>query len=258
MVVQGSRGGSMHSLLAFHTNDTTQPLGQIDIVVRKINGGMFFVPSIVSFNDVAINKDARQVIEVYDEAAYPRTIDKLISNPAEKILASFRPLQEGTLAGNDPNERRLIGRIEVSARTGELGSLDGEVEVHLRGDSRPPDLLLVRGRVVGPVEATPESIVLPRHSGAGKLYYADVLCWSTGHKSLTIVPEDIPGDLSVELLPKDEHLDMQRIRVGWNPSKRDPKTLEGIHKVHLRARVDGVESLLILPVFLISQPEGRR
>ena len=75
-----------------------------------------------------------------------------------------------------------------------LGPIQEEIQIHLVGDARKPDVVAVAGRVAKAVEAAPAVLSLPRTSANGPVFTATCLCRSTDGRQLALSAEACPLD----------------------------------------------------------------
>ncbi len=246
--VRGQANGPMRNLLTFRTNDPTRPKADIAVVITRVTGGVFTVPTSVVFADVPVGTGARQVVEVRDFAVRPRKIQRVSSSDPDRLIVRLLEAESPGPAEEQPAAGALIGRLEISARTHEVGPMDGTVLIHLDDASHPPDSVPVIGRVVPLVAIAPASVVLPRASGAGPLYFAQCACRSTTGKPLALELLEAPAGLSAVVIPVAGNPGLQMVRVEWKPDAAGPADTE--QRVRFRARLGDHETTLDISVRL--------
>src|SRR5262249_33718573 len=162
--------------------------------IPKVKGGVMPVPTCVVFGGLSLNSPAQQVIELYDAAAPPRAIKSVVSTKPERFTVRLLPLShmergrtrqgitkaartsKEPLEGCDKEEganESFIARLEVVVDTQQPGPIDGDIQIYLDEEGRPPDTIPVVGSVLPTVSIAPESLVLPRQSGSGRVHFAD-------------------------------------------------------------------------------------
>lgn len=175
-VAIGARPGERQWVqVHFNTNDPARPTVTIDLIAPRVKGGIFSQPAAVVFGTVPVRGRARSVIDLYDNGNPDRRVEHVRSTHPDRFEVRLLPLQEGETHKRHETAGGLIARLEVVARTDRPGSLLGNIEVHLAGEARRPDLISVAGQVVSSVECWPSSLVLPRRVGDRLLYSGDVL-----------------------------------------------------------------------------------
>ncbi len=238
VVVRAQIGTEMRNAIFFHTNDPAIPEGGIVVAIPKVTGGINASPTQVLFGDIPVDTEVCQIIEIRDPATPPRAIREVTSTNPDRFTVCFRParLGEGS-SGTKQSEGVLLGRIEVSPRTQTPGAFRGEVKIFLGDESRSPESILVTGRVVPMVEASPATLVLPRASGEGPLYFATSICRSTGGLPLQLSLQSAPEGVSAVISPVDGNPSLQAVRIEWKPVTAEcpPKPKDLV--VRFRARV---------------------
>ena len=81
---------------------------------------------------------------------------------------------------------RLIGQVKITPDTSHEGGLDGEVEIVLADEDRPPDRISVTGRVIGDIEVAPQTSILPRTVDGLEVYQTEVRVWSREKKAVLV------------------------------------------------------------------------
>jgi hypothetical protein len=249
--VDGKPGTATHALITFRTNDPAHPQAEME-VTAMVKGGVVCLPAFVDFGALPQDQATRTVVEIYDDAENPRRIDKVVSSLGSGFAARILPLSATEREKSDGESRRLVGKIEISAAATDIGSLDGQLQIYLAGEDRTPDSLMVRGRVIGVMEASPSTVVLPRHSSAGMLYYADVSFRSADAKPLSLTVESVTHGLTVRGLPGGDNGGTQKMRIEWHPEKDGSAALEDSKLVRIRGRVGGAESVVPIRVHVVA------
>ena len=143
----------------------------------------------------------------------------------------------------------VIGKLEVKVATATPAQVATSIQIHLRGDPRPPSALVVSGKVAAAVELSPSLLVLPRESTEGPVYTARSLCRSTSGKPLALEALSAPPGVEVAIEGGEESAS-RTVRVTWQPQpdQAAPSSTRGV--VWLHARVADSESVLELPILL--------
>ncbi len=258
VAVNAQPGHRQGASVSFRTNDPARPEGLIGVIVSQVNGGVITVPTTVIFGTVPVRSKRKQVIDVYDAAVQQRSIERVTSRHPERFEARLLPVPVQRSEGQRPLGEMgglLIGRFEVTARTEQAGPLDGEVEIYLAGEARPPDAIPVLGRVVECVEVSPSSLVLPRRSGPRLQYWGQVMVSSRDGKPLTVTVQSVPSGMLVEVSPVEGSQIRRLVRIEWKVQDRTGRESVSAARVRLRARVGEEEAPLEVKVLRV--PEGR-
>lgn len=248
IAVSGPSGGPMRNVVVFRTNDPTCPEAAIEVVVSRVTGGISSLPTGVVFGTVPVGDEARQVLKIYDAAVRPRTVERVTSTSPDRIDVCFLPLDVGSPGTREGLLGVLIGRVEVVLRTREPGSVDGQIQVHIADETRRPDTIPVSGRVVGVIDVSPPSLVLPRNSDGGPVYSGRCLCRSSRGGQWTLTVDEVSSGLSAEIAAAEEDAGVRVLRVEWRPDQRLPRPEQTQKNVRLRARVGDQDLLLDVPV----------
>ncbi|MEX2175707.1 MAG: hypothetical protein WD872_15185 [Pirellulaceae bacterium] len=237
ILVQGTPGDATRNGVVFHTNDPARPIAGVEATISRVKVGVSTLPTSVVFGTLFAASEARQVLDVYDSNVPPRTIDRVTVAVPGRVSAKLLPGKEPTAPAR-AELGALIGRIEVAALTNGAGPLRTDVEIHLAGERRAPTLIPVSGRVAGAVEVFPATLVLPRSSSTGPVYFAECFCQSTAGKPLSLAVDSLPADLVAEINPIAGKPYEQVLRIEWKPDREAPAD-SAARKLRLMAQVDG-------------------
>jgi hypothetical protein len=246
-VVKGTNGSSARHIIQFRTNDPLHRQAEIEMVVPRIQAGFVLSPSSVVFGSIPPTPVARVQVEVYDDRDQARQIDRVTSSRPDQFSAQLLPGPPDRSGIKDAG-RVLVGRIEVVSCANKPGPFSGEVLIHRTGSPDGPDRLPVFGSVVLDAMVRPASLVLPRQSGSGPLYYATCLCKSTNGCALSLAAERVPQDIDVRLEPVAGNRCEQLVRIEWKRAQR-PRS-PGVRFVGLKARTGNSETRLDIRIDL--------
>jgi hypothetical protein len=246
-VVKGTNGSAARHVIQFLTNDPLHPHADIEMVVPRIKAGFILSPSSVMFGSIQPTPGPASVVEVYDDRAQVRKIERVTSSRPDQFSAQLLP-EPTSRSGTKEAGRVLVGRIEVASCVKKPGPFSGDVLIYRTGGPDGPDRLPVFGSVVLDAMVRPSSLVLPRHSGSGPLYYATCLCKSTNGGALSLKADRVPEDIEVRFEPVAGNRCEQLIRVEWKRTQR-PR-LPGVRVVGLRAKTGASETSLDIRVDL--------
>jgi hypothetical protein len=210
--VHGPPGESKSNVVTFHTNDPSRPEAWIGAVVSRVTGGLTVSPASVLIGTVSVGATAGQMLEVRDHAAPPRKITRVTSSNAARAKVSLLPLGSEALKAPDGRVGTLIGRLQVLIDTKKPGQIADEINLFL-GEEPLPVRIAVTGRVAPLVEALPTTVVLPRASNNGPLYFAECLCRSSEGKPLDLKPAEVPSGFEVHVAALQDNPSVRRVRV---------------------------------------------
>jgi hypothetical protein len=235
--VQGSPGDPAQNRVSFRTNDPACRTGAIETLVSKVKAGVTTVPTSAVFGTLTAGNSARQLLDVFDGAQRPRTIERVVSLAPDRVSVQLLSLDDAVAGSAVPDLGTRIGRIEVTALGQEPGTLATDIQIYL-GDERVPTVIPVSGRVEGPIEVSPATLVLPRASSAGPVYFGQCLCRSTAGKPLAVNIESVPAGISARIETEESVPSQQWIRIEWNPVQ-DGQDNAGVRRtVRLKTRVE--------------------
>lgn len=251
VLVQGSLGTSARYKVSFRSNDPSRPAYGIEAVVAKVNGGAQANPTSLAFGSLLPGSEARRVVDIYDDAVKGRSIGKAVSGSPDRV--AVRVLNDVTPPTQPTNQKlgKWIGRIEVVALTETPARIQTDIELHLAGEPRPPTLIPVSGRVLGPVEISPSILLLPRSSDAGPVYFGRFVCRSTNGKPIGLSVDSVPQSLTVKV-DSETSVELEKtVAIEWDRTKDLGQKMQNPRKVRLRARINGQETIVELPVFCV-------
>jgi hypothetical protein len=247
-VVKGINGSAARHLVQFRSNDPCRPQAEIEMVVPRIQAGFILSPGSVIFGSIPPTPGGRALVDVYDDRAQARKIERVTSSRPDLFNARLVSELCNTPASKEPG-RVLVGRIEVTSSVHKPGAFSGDVLIHRTGGPDGPDRLPVFGNVVLDAMVRPSTLVLPRHSGSGPLFYATCLCSSTKGQTLDLATERVPDDFDVRIQPVPGNPREQLVRIEWRGANQKPRT-SGVRFVGLRAKTGVSETRLDIRIDL--------
>jgi hypothetical protein len=242
-------GAEMLNFVEFQTNDESQPIGHIDVIVNRVTRGVSTSPGTVVFGTTPVGSTIRQVLDVRDTAAPPRRIDRVTSTDPCRLRVSLLPDPGNSREKETNPDGVLIGRVEVIVDTDKPGAVNAAVQVHLAGEKREPDLVTVVGTVAAPIEISPSLVILPRSSASGPIYTVTCICLSTLGQPLTVSADSLPAGITAEFL-EGGSTKARRVRITWDPTRGKPHPAGRRESLRFRARAGDYETVLKLEVLL--------
>jgi hypothetical protein len=248
-------GESQSVQVSFHSNDPEHPEGRIDLFIPCITGGISSHPRAVAFGNVAVGEQVRRVVDLYDARSFGRRIATVQSSHPDRFGVRLIELSEHEDGKDADAGRKLIARLEVTARSEAPQQLEGEVEIRLADQNRLPDRIPVTGVVVSAVKASPTTIVLPRKVGQQTVYSGDVLVQSRDGAPLSVRVLSTPPNLNIEVRTVADHLDRQLVVVKAKSPDGVPE-LTGKTRIKLGVRAGDLgEESLEIPVLVTKNPQ---
>lgn len=213
LVVNWPAGGTLRVNVLFQTNDPKHPDFTLTIVVPRVRGGVYTYPTSLNFGVTTIGSSARHVLEVYDDADKPRTIESAISTDEEKVRV--RLIKKN---GVKSDKGTLVGLLEVDINTKMPCEFNSWIRIALSGEIREPDLVSVTGRVAPIIDAIPAVHYLPRRSTNSLIYSSFCTLRSSNGKTFTISKITSPNGISVtEIESSGDPVGFSRLRINFDP-----------------------------------------
>jgi hypothetical protein len=239
----------MVNVVEFRTNVPSQPMGRMEVLVRRVSGSVSMSPPSIVFGTVPVGTRLGQIVQIYDMGSTPRAIERITMTGTGRIRARLLPVEQSSDKAKPHGAGTLVGQIEVVGNTVAAGEINGKVQVHMAGESRRPRELTVTGKVLAPVEITPSSIVLPRKSADGLVYSAECICRSTRGEPLSLVVDSIPACLKAEILSEGDAA-LRVVRITWNPRSKMAPAAGERQRICFRAEAGENHSLVNVDVLL--------
>jgi len=177
-------------------------------------GGITALPGFVDFGTVVSGRSARQLVEIRDDAPVARSVHHVATTEPSHFKASFIPCNSPSAAENHP-AGVLLGHIEIELCKHAAGLLSADLQVHLAADRPGPDRVPLLARVAPLVSATPSTVLLPRLSEKGELFFAECLVGTTDRSPLKLVLNGTSPHFTVRLAGVANSPDKMIVRVDW-------------------------------------------
>jgi hypothetical protein len=160
--------------VVFQSNDPVRPTHAIEVLVPRVKGGVYAQPKAVILGSVPLGEPAKRILELYDTGRPGRKIATVRSTYPDRFDVRLIPLGKDEPPRRHASAGNLIARLEVTAHTERSGPLDGDVEIVLANEERPPDHIPVVGDVVPSVICRPERLVLHGRRAQGAGYSGEI------------------------------------------------------------------------------------
>lgn len=250
MAIGAPQGEPQVVSVYFRTNDPARPVQQVQLVVSRVRGGVYALPKAVVFGPLRVGEQVVRIIDLYDTGLTGRKVAAARSKQPERFTVRFVPLGPGEAPVANPSAGKLIGRLEVTAHTERPGSLDGDIEITLANEQRPPDLLPVVGDTVPSILCRPQQLFLPRRVAEKYVYDGEVCLASSAGKPIQVTVDSVSPGISASVKEVPGQAAQALLMV-----KLDPDTAPMSHgRVRIRIRGDGSEVVEDLPIVIGEVP----
>jgi hypothetical protein len=215
----------------------------------RFRGGVYAEPSVVLFGALPVNGSAKRSVRLYETNPKRRTIERVTSTHPERFEVRFLPARGEQQQEVHERVGPLIGRLEVTPRTGRQGQLSGEIDIFLEDEQHRVDRIMVMGEVLPDIECWPSTLVLPRRVEGRTLYSGEVLLLKRDGKLLKKVElEPLPHGLSATLHDIPGADDRCILRVEAKAPKNESNVVNDL-RVRIRAGSDsGTSELRVVTV----------
>ena len=230
-----------------------RPFWTIEALVPRVRGGVFADPNSVIFGTIPRGSNRGVIVRLYDNGVSGRQIERVRSLAPERFEARLLPPAEGGDQEVHETAGRLIGQVEVVARTERAGPLEGYVEVTLAGDKRSPSLIPVTGGVASTVVCSPSTLLLPYTVGNRLVYSGQVLLTSRDGEPFQAEVEAVPDGLSATVRPVAGRPDQYRLQISCSAV---PVTSHGTRESRVRLRIQLSAALDENPEVAVFHPRG--
>ena len=199
MAVQGLPGGTMTGQIAIYSNDPSEPVAAINLIVPRLLGGVRTLPTSVVFGTLRRHRPEARAMGVYAGLNTERTIEQVTSASATDFEARFVPNGNEFLADELLGPR--LGTVYVTATAARVGTLVSEIRIQLKGETRRPDSIPVVARVESEVEVTPSRVALDESAANGAAMESRLVCRANNDVPYDFIPHSVPEPLIVNMEP---------------------------------------------------------
>jgi hypothetical protein len=217
--------------VACRSNDPIRPSGRIWIFVPPTTGSLRPYPRAVVLGGVPVGEQVRRVIDLYDAGFLGRPIGRPVgrvrSSRPDCFDVRLLPLAEGEGGEVALPERKLVARLEVTARTERLRQLDGYIEVYFAGGRWPSSHISVAGEVVSAARCWPSVIALPRRIENRTVYRSEILVRGRKEVPLNMWVISSPAGLRVDIHRVAGHEDRRLLLVEGKPVDGSSRSVSG-------------------------------
>lgn len=229
-----------------HVRFRTDAAGVESVVLPmtvRVEGGVRTHPSLLHFGVLNTGDLSSRKVVVSDAGRKkPLKIGRVASKKGAVQIVGVRTLT--------PRKDQIGSRQEIETRltAQEPGPVEDLLLIYEEGDDAEPIARVPLHALVEPEYVlAPSQLVLPRQSGNGPLYEAEVLCRNTRGRPFELAMQGLPDGISVQARPVESG-GVHRVRVSLDPSRFAGKS-ETI-RLHWRAIHQGEEASLELPILI--------
>jgi hypothetical protein len=218
------------------------PVG-VGVPIPLVPEGIYAAPRAVVFGSVPVGERVRRVVEIYDAGALGCRVARVRSAQPDRFDVRLLALAAGEGGRAGGPEGKLVARLEVTAKTERPGQLDGDIEVDLTNEPRPPNRmpvtrtvglfglhglspsrrLPVTGEVVSAARCWPSVVVLPRRIGDRTVFRSEALVQGREEAPLQVRLLGAPAGLRVEIRPVAGHEEQRMVVVEGKPVAVSPR-----------------------------------
>lgn len=160
--------------IQFRTNDTQQPNCTINLVAQQVWGGTLHTPDVINIGEIVLGEPILRRVHFWDQAIPNRDIVNLISD-SEFIDAVRLPPEQNEFLLPPAPYAKLVGNADIIIRRAKVGIIDATIEIVSSDPKCKSDRIRVFANVVGPIEAFPQQISLPRMTSTGKSFETKIV-----------------------------------------------------------------------------------
>lgn len=198
--MRGSPGEPFRGLVFFDTNDAANPSVRVDFLAR-IEGRFVSFPAQVDLVGLKPGERRIERLEIRNvsrvHGGRPDRVET--DNPEQVVIKSFRRKQTPV----DPANRALgisVGEVEIEVRAPRTaGRLTANVNVFEEGNGPSLVEIPVSGTVLPPFQCRPSALMLPRMTGNGPIYSAQILCRATDNHCFRLQVVSAPPNWYVSI-----------------------------------------------------------
>jgi hypothetical protein len=242
-------GESQHVQVVFNTNDPKNPHWLLEVLVPRVTGGCFSDPRAVVFGPLSPGQRNTRIIDLFENGAPGRMVEKVYSSHPERFSAELVPLSEKDRQCVHSTAGRLFAHIQVTPHTERPGRLDGDLLVSVANETNVERIPVI-GEVVGIAECRPSSLVLPRRVQNRIVHSGEVLILNRLEKPIEVAIDFLPPDIVADVRPVPDHPDQRLLQIAWRRAENANRKVGSEERARLRIRCDGQESNLEVPIVL--------
>lgn len=202
------------------SNDPARPFARIGVVIPTVTGRLATSPRDVVLGTVPVGERVRRVVDLFAVGTRASRVERVRGVPPDRFDVRLLDPPEYESGKADGPARKLVARLEVTARSDRPRHLDGEIEIYLTDEKRPRDRIAVTGEVVSAVKWWPSLVVLPRRVGDQTVYSGEVLVQGREEAPLDIRVVSAPAGLRTDVRPVAGHEDRRIVFVEGRPAGR--------------------------------------
>jgi hypothetical protein len=231
------------------SNDPMRPWGRIWVFIPPAAGGLRPYPRAIVLGDVPVGEQVRRVVDLYDASSFGRQLGRVRSWPPGCFDVRLLPPAEGE-RGAALTERKLVARLEVTARTQSTRQLDGHIEVYFAGGKWPSSSIPIVGEVVSAVRCWPSIVALPRRVEGRKVSSGEILVEGRKEIPLNVRVVSAPAGLRVDIRRVAGREDRRMVFVEGKPVDGSSRSVSDL-RIRLGVRSgENPEGTVDIPVIV--------
>jgi hypothetical protein len=176
MLIPSEAGRPKISTVHFETNDPAMPEGLMTISVREVIG-VTFQPVALTYGTLPIGKNSTQEIELINIGTTKARFVSVRPLVSSQLHWKFLPYVSSQGGDKVKLKGECLGKIQFTLEGSQPINLYEEVIVNFARDDGTTfsHKFVVSGGVVGQFSISPTAIYLPRQSGQGPIYLANII-----------------------------------------------------------------------------------
>lgn len=211
LAVREPPGASIRHMVSFRTNDPRKSHGDIEVLVPSVRG-VSFVPTSIIFGEVGRGGSRQQVVSLTNVGTDGVKIDKVITSHPELLRAEVHAPDRSIKPIHQPGQS--ICNLDVTLNAQSPGLLDGAITIYLiRGDRSYHVSIPISARVVKPITAYPNKIVLPRTTAEGQSYIMTCMLKSIDNKPFEIDLSKLPQGIRAHVAGERPYSGVQLLTI---------------------------------------------
>lgn len=232
----------------FNTSDPDRPSHSMQVLIPRVRGGVTCRPTAIVFGTVPVGENVVRVVDLFDTGVSGRRVGEIKCRPAGRFEVRLLPTEDTAPTELHPAAGRRIARLEVKANSIKPGTLAGEIELHVAGENRAPDVLAVVGDVVGPLTCSPEQLFLPIRTPDGDRYEGRVVISSRDQATIHVTLVSAPKGVSASIKPTPDAEHQCELLVTTTPEPGILATQDRVFRISVAVTHGKERAVLEIPV----------
>lgn len=250
--VRGEIGKAMASLVAFETNDPSQPTYSVSFRIPKITGGLLIVPEFIDIGIIKEGQEIESVLELYEDQSNVNEISKIETTSPKNIKTRFVPTNDSQYRPAERPGKRFLGRIFINTYGESAGNIDYFIKVFVKSRSELPDKISVHGKVSKNIEFFPEAVIIPHRSELDSSFRFSCAARSSFQKPFTLKVRHCPPGFTAQVNSSSPNT-IHTIKISVTDTNKFANiNFNKPQYIHFACLLDNQEHEYMLPIRLIS------